>query len=39
MQLDVLQRFAVFVRSRFPQHLGALVDMLEPFGEELAKVR
>lgn len=39
VQLDVLQRFAVFVRSRFPQHLGALVDMLEPFGEELAKVR
>ena len=39
VQLDVLQRFASFTQARFPQHLGALVEMLEPFGEELAKAR
>lgn len=39
VQLDVLQRFATFTQARFPQHLVALVEMLEPFGEELAKAR
>ena len=39
VQLDVLQRFAMFVRAKFPQHLHVLVETLEPFGEELAKVR
>ncbi|MBV8249116.1 MAG: DUF1804 family protein [Comamonas sp.] len=39
VQLDLLQRFASFAQQRFPQHLAALVEMLEPFGEELAKVR
>lgn len=39
VQLDVLQRFASFAQQRFPQHLSALVEMLEPFGAELAKVR
>ena len=39
VQLDVLQRFASFAQQRFPQHLSALVEMLEPFGSELAKVR
>ena len=39
VQLDVLQRFASFTQARFPQHLGALVEMLEPFGEELAKAK
>lgn len=39
VQLDLLQRFASFAQQRFPQHLSALVEMLEPFGEELAKVR
>ena len=39
VQLDVLQRFATFVRAKFPQHLHVLVETLEPFGEELAKVR
>ena len=39
VQLDVLQRFASFTQARYPQHLGALVEMLEPFGEELAKAR
>lgn len=39
VQLDVLQRFASFAQQRYPQHLNLLVEMLEPFGEELAKVR
>ena len=39
VQLDVLQRFASFAQQQFPQHLSALVEMLEPFGAELAKVR
>ena len=37
VQLDVLQRFATFAQRRYPQHVPALLDMLEPFGEELAK--
>ncbi|WP_182283166.1 DUF1804 family protein [Comamonas testosteroni] len=39
VQLDILQRFAAFAQQRYPQHLAALVEMLEPFGEELAKVK
>lgn len=39
VQLDIIQRFAAFAQQRFPQHLAALVEMLEPFGEELAKGR
>ncbi len=39
VQLDVLQRFVSFAQGKFPQHLAALAEMLEPFGEELAKVR
>ena len=39
VQLDVLQRFASFAQQRYPQHLRVLVEMLEPFGEELAKGR
>ena len=37
--LDVLQRFAAFAQTKFPRHVQALLEMLEPFGEELAKVR
>lgn len=36
VQIDVLQRFAAFAQARYPQHLPALVEMLEPFGAELA---
>lgn len=39
VQLDVLQRFVSFAQARYPQHLASLVEMLEPFGEELAKVK
>jgi hypothetical protein len=37
VQLDVLQRLAEFVRAKHPRHLGVLVELLEPFGEELAR--
>lgn len=39
VQLDVLQRLVSFAQTRFPQHLTAMVELLEPFGEELAKVK
>ena len=39
VQLDVLQRLASFTQARYPQHLSAMVELLEPFGEELAKVK
>lgn len=35
--LDTLQRLAAFSQQRYPQHVPALLEMLEPFGEELAK--
>ena len=35
--LDALQRLATFAQGRFPKHVPALLEMLEPFGEELAK--
>ena len=37
VQLDVLQRLAAFAQTRYPQHLPALAEMLEPFGAELAR--
>lgn len=39
IQLDVLQRLVSFAQAKFPQHLTAMVELLEPFGEELAKVK
>jgi len=35
--LGVVNRLADFVRERFPQHVAAFVEILEPFGETLAK--
>ncbi len=35
--LTVLNRLSDFVRERFPQHAGAFVEILEPFGDDLAK--
>jgi transposase-like protein len=32
---EVLQLLGKFVRERFPQHSGPLLEVLEPFGEEL----
>lgn len=35
--MDVLKRLAEFTRARHPQHANALLAVLEPFGDELAK--
>lgn len=35
--LDALKRLADFTRAKYPKHLQALIEILEPFGEELAK--
>lgn len=35
--LDTLTRLTGFAQKRFPQHVPGLIEMLEPFGEELAK--
>lgn len=35
--LDVLQRLAQFAQTKHPKHVPALLALLEPFGEELAK--
>lgn len=35
--LGVVNRLADFVREHFPQHVPAFVEILEPFGETLAK--
>lgn len=35
--LQVVNRLADYVRTRFPQHGPAFVEILEPFGDELAK--
>jgi hypothetical protein len=35
--LDVLHRLAEFAKRRYPKHVTALVELLEPFGAELAK--
>lgn len=37
LALDALQRLATFAQQRYPRHVPALLEMLEPFGEELAK--
>ncbi len=39
VQLDVLQRLVSFAQAQFPQHLTAMVELLEPFGQELAKAK
>lgn len=39
VQLDVLQRLVSFAQSQYPQHLTAMVELLEPFGQELAKAK
>ena len=35
--LDVVKRLADFTRTKHPKHLLALIEILEPFGEELAR--
>ncbi len=35
--MEVVQKLATFIRQRYPQHASAFTEVLEPFGEELAK--
>lgn len=35
--LNVLDRLSNFIRERFPQHGPAFVEVLEPFGAEIAR--
>jgi hypothetical protein len=35
--LDALQRLAAFAEQNYPKNVPALIEMLEPFGAELAK--
>lgn len=34
--IDVLRKLGEFTAERFPQHQTALIEILEPFGEQLA---
>lgn len=36
--MQVLRGMAEFVQTRFPQHGAAFVEILEPFGDELARI-
>ncbi|WP_374348608.1 DUF1804 family protein [Chitinimonas sp.] len=35
--MDVLQKFGQFIRDKYPKHLAAFAEVLEPFGDELGK--
>ncbi|WP_315383530.1 DUF1804 family protein [Microvirgula aerodenitrificans] len=35
--MEVVQALAVFIRENYPQHAAAFVEILEPFGNTLAK--
>jgi len=34
--MDVLRKLAEFTVARFPQHQAALLELIEPFGEQIA---
>ncbi|WP_347253468.1 DUF1804 family protein [Leminorella grimontii] len=36
--LEVLQQLSVFIKERYPQHLQAFDDILEPFGHEIERL-
>lgn len=36
--MDVMQKLAGFLRTHYPQHVEAFLEVLEPFGEELSQV-
>ena len=36
--LSVLDKLGAFIRDRFPQHAQAFLEVLEPFGTEVAKL-
>lgn len=35
--MEVLEKFVAFIQQHYPQHGQALLEVLEPFGEELSK--
>lgn len=35
--MDVVQKLADFIRTHYPQHARIFAEVLEPFGDELAK--
>jgi DNA-binding PucR family transcriptional regulator len=35
--MDVIQRLGAFIKQRYPKHLGAFAEVLEPFGEQLER--
>jgi len=35
--MDVVQKLAAFVQQRYPKHAPAFAELLEPFGDELAR--
>ena len=35
--LDVMQRMVSFAQTKYPQHQAAMIELLEPFGQEIAK--
>lgn len=35
--MEVMQALAGFIRQRYPKHANAFAEVLEPFGEEMAK--
>lgn len=35
--LDVLRRLSEYSRAKYPQHARGVMELIEPFGEELAK--
>ncbi|MDB5802279.1 MAG: hypothetical protein JWL63_3218 [Rhodocyclales bacterium] len=35
--MDVMKRLLEFTRTRHPKHASAMVELLEPFGDELTK--
>jgi len=35
--MEVVQKMAGFIRDKYPKHIQAFIEVLEPFGEELAK--
>ncbi|OCP17385.1 MULTISPECIES: DUF1804 family protein [unclassified Ensifer] len=35
---DVMGQLITFVRENFPQHVGVILEIIEPFGERLASI-
>lgn len=37
LAMEILEKLAEFIRAHHPQHAGALLEVLEPFGAEIVK--